>query len=256
MTSQPDVSSTTTPAPGRVARRVRVWHILAYCGIGLLLLFVFGGFRTLLFQTFNVPSGSMEPTLLIGDYFLVSKFSYGYSRFSLPFSTNLFSGRIFGAEPRRGDVVVFRLPTDTSVDYVKRIIGLPGDRIQMIRGQININGVAIKRERMDDFVETDNDGTVTRAKRWRETLPNGVSYEALDLIDNGFYDNTPVFEVPPGNYFVLGDNLDNSVDSRVTSQLGYVPFENLVGRATLIFWSVDRAGNARPERIGKTLRQP
>ena len=127
--------------------------------------------RTFLFQPFNIPSGSMKETLLVGDYLFVSKYSYGYSHYSLPFSPPLFSGRIWSSEPQRGDVVVFRLPKDDSTDYIKRVIGFPGDRIQVIRGVLNINGQPVKRERMDDYLDTE-DGSATRVKRWRETLPN------------------------------------------------------------------------------------
>jgi signal peptidase I len=193
--------------------------------------------RTFLFQPFNIPSGSMIPTLLVGDYLFVSKFSYGYTHYSFPFSPPLFSGRIFGSQPQRGDVVVFRLPKDDSVDYIKRVIGLPGDRIQMVDGVLNINGVPVPRKRVEDFV-TDEDGVVQRVKQYRETLPDGVSYNTLDLTDNGFYDNTPVYTVPPGDYFMMGDNRDNSTDSRVLSQVGYVPAENIIGKAQIIFFSI------------------
>src|ERR671939_946349 len=151
--------------------------------------------RTFLFQPFNIPSGSMKATLLFGDYLFVSKYSYGYSHYSLPLSPNLFSGRIgVFSKPERGDVVVFRLPKDDSTDYIKRVIGLPGDHIQMIDGVLHINGQPVKRERVEDFLETEEGTRATRVKRWRETLPNGVTYTTLDLVDSGFYDNTPVYQ--------------------------------------------------------------
>jgi len=152
--------------------------------------------RTFAYEPFNIPSGSMIPTLLVGDYLFVSKYSYGYSHYSLPFSPPLFSGRIFGSEPQRGDVVVFRLPRDPSTDYVSRVVGLPGDSIQMIGGQLHINGQGIKRERVEDFVETE--GTrASRIKQWRETLPNEVSHTTLDLVDNGFRTCGHFIENPP-----------------------------------------------------------
>jgi signal peptidase I len=193
--------------------------------------------RTILFQPFNIPSGSMKGTLLIGDYLFVSKYSYGYSHYSLPLSPPVFSGRIFGSQPERGDVVVFRLPKDDSTDYIKRVIGLPGDHIQMMDGLLYINGTAVKRERAADFIDDEN-GANDRVRRWRETLPNGVTYYTLDLQDNGFLDNTQEYVVPPGDYFMMGDNRDNSTDSRVLSAVGYVPFENLIGKAQIIFFSI------------------
>jgi signal peptidase I len=193
--------------------------------------------RTFLFQPFNIPSGSMKATLLVGDYLFVSKYSYGYSHFSFPFSPPLFSGRIFASPPQRGDVVVFRLPKDTSTDYIKRVIGLPGDKIQVVDGVVHINGVAVKREPAPPFIEREEGRLETPVRRWKETLPNGVSYYTLDLVENGFADNTQVYTVPAGQYFMMGDNRDNSTDSRF-SQVGTVPFENIIGRAQIIFFSV------------------
>jgi len=195
--------------------------------------------RTLLFQPFNIPSGSMMGTLLVGDYLFVSKFSYGYSHYSLPLSPPLFSGRVFAAEPQRGDVVVFRLPREDSTDYIKRVIGLPGDRIQMVGGQLKINGQLVKHEPAEDFRDDENGDQ--RVRRWRETLPNGVTYYTLDLYPNGMLDNTNEYVVPAGHYFMMGDNRDNSTDSRVSPAdggVGYVPFENLIGKAQIIFFSV------------------
>jgi signal peptidase I len=200
--------------------------------------------RTFLFQPFNIPSGSMMATLLIGDYLFVSKYTYGYSRYSFPFSPPLFSGRdpILGKGPQRGDVVVFRLPRDDSTDYIKRVIGLPGDRIQMVDGVLNINGQPVRRERAEDYVGTEDGPGIKRIKRWKETLPNGVVYYTLDLVDNSFYDNTPVYNVPADHYFMMGDNRDNSQDSRFW---GFVPDENIVGKAFFVWMNF---GNLR--RIG------
>jgi signal peptidase I len=194
--------------------------------------------RTFLFQPFNIPSGSMKATLLVGDYLFVSKYSYGYSHYSLPLSPPLFSGRIGDFhKPERGDVVVFRLPRDDSTDYIKRVIGLPGDRIQMIKGVLHINGQPVKREQISDFIDMDEGRGGVHVRRWRETLPNGVSYTTLDLPYNLQSDDTDVYHVPPGNYFMMGDNRHNSTDSRFP-QVGYVPFENIIGRAQIIFFSV------------------
>jgi signal peptidase I len=196
-------------------------------------------FRTFFYHPFNIPSGSMIPTLLIGDYLFVSKFSYGYSRFSFPIELPFLNGRYWADEPERGDIAVFRLPRETGTDYIKRVIGLPGDRIKMTDGVLSINGKPVKRERVADYVGENALGTPFNVKRYKETLPSGVSYFTLDLTENGSKDTTGVYEVPPGHYFMMGDNRDNSTDSRYLPNVGFVPAENLVGRAEVIFFSVD-----------------
>jgi signal peptidase I len=205
--------------------------------------------RTVAYEPFNIPSGSMVPTLLVGDYLFVSKFSYGYSRYSLPFGLPLFSGRIFFHPPDRGDVIVFKLPTDNSTDYIKRVIGLPGDHIQMKGGNLYINDQLVPRKRIQDFLYQEGNGTVIPLVQYIETLPNGVQHRIIKMGDNGPLDNTQVYEVPPGDYFMMGDNRDNSQDSRVLSAVGYVPAENLIGRAEFIFFSTD--GSARLWEIWK-----
>jgi signal peptidase I len=195
--------------------------------------------RTFLFQPFNIPSGSMIPTLLIGDYLFVSKYSYGYSRHSIPFSPPVFSGRIWPTLPERGDVAVFKLPRDGTSDYIKRIIGLPGDRVQMINGVLYINDRPVPRDRVGDFGTRNPFGRQVLVPEYRETLPNGVEYITLDMDPASYADNTTVFTVPEAHYFMMGDNRDNSSDSRVSSAVGFVPFENFVGRAEVIFFSID-----------------
>ncbi len=198
--------------------------------------------RTFAYEPFNIPSGSMKPTLLVGDYLFVSKFAYGYSKYSLPLSLPLFSGRVFGSLPERGDVAVFKLPTDNKTDYIKRIVGLPGDRLQMIDGLLHVNGEAVDRQAAVPFVD-DMDGRQVAVARYQETLPDSDRHHyILDLTDRGRLDNTPVFEVPAGHVFAMGDNRDNSLDSR-TDAVGYIPIENLIGRAELMMFSVN--GTAR-----------
>ncbi|MFI4987123.1 MAG: signal peptidase I [Alphaproteobacteria bacterium] len=193
--------------------------------------------RTVAYEPFNIPSGSMIPTLLIGDYLFVSKWSYGYSRYSLPMGLPLFPGRLFFTPPKRGDVVVFKLPRDPKVDYIKRLIGLPGDHIQVIRGVLNINGQPVKLARAADYTADDGGGEA-RMPQYIETLPGGVSHPILKLTEEGPLNNTGEYVVPAGEYFMMGDNRDNSLDSR-TTQVSYVPAENLVGRAEFLFFSTD-----------------
>jgi len=195
-------------------------------------------------RLFNIPSGSMVPTLLPGDYVLVWKLPYGWSKYSLPFSPNLFSGRIWGAEPKVGDIAVFKTPSDNSTDYIKRVVGVPGDHIQMIDGVLNINGKPMARvddgtmDMLDDF------GRVAKVPLYKETLPNGVTHEIVERDgDKGDYDNTQEYVVPPDHFFMMGDNRDNSSDSRNLSGVGYVPLENFVGKAQIIYFSVNEGAS-------------
>ncbi|KZB72835.1 MULTISPECIES: signal peptidase I [Thalassospira] len=197
--------------------------------------------RTFAFEPFNIPSGSMIPSLLVGDYLFVSKFSYGYSKHSMPFSLPIIPGRVFESEPERGDVVVFKLPSDTSQDYIKRVIGLPGDTIQVKEGRLYINNKIIERERIEDYILTDGGGRSAAVPQYIETLPNGRVHRILEMFgDQGPSDNTEAFTVPDGHFFMMGDNRDNSADSRAfPSRFRFVPIENLVGRAEFLFYSKD-----------------
>jgi signal peptidase I len=194
--------------------------------------------RTFILQPFTIPSGSMLPNLLVGDYLFVSKYSYGYSRYSLPFSPNIIKDRIFASLPERGDVVVFRLPNDTDVDYIKRVIGLPGDKIQIINGLIYINDEEVS-------ITNYNDNYKYFTQYNKNTLKNeildGKSHYILDLETESLGDNTGIYRVPNDHYFMMGDNRDNSLDSRFIDQVGYVPFENFVGRAEFLFFSSDKS---------------
>jgi signal peptidase I len=219
-------------------------------------LLIAGVFRTLFFQPFWIPSGSMKDTLLIGDFLFVNKMAYGYSRVSCPFSACPFSGRILGSEPARGDVVVFRHPVN-GADFIKRLIGLPGDTVQIKNGILFLNGKEVPQVPAGQFEETyerqgpmghmprcengpvGQGGTCLKS-RYRETLPEGTTHDVLNIDANGFGDNTDVFTVPAGHYFFMGDNRDNSQDSRYSQAVGgvgFVPAENLIGRADRIMFS-------------------
>jgi signal peptidase I len=224
--------------------------VLSVVGGILLLVFALAalfGFRAFAFQPFNIPSGSMEPTILPGEMIFVSKYNYGYGRYSLPFAPPSDRGRVFPADPQLGDVVVFRIASDARTDYIKRVAGLPGDRVQLMNGVLSLNGEPAKRERLADFTVPDAFERGAPAKRWRETLPNGAGYEVIQIAENSPQSNTNVFEVPPGYFFALGDNRDNSLDSRFAS-FGFVPLDNLVGRAQIVFWS------PHAKRIGARVR--
>lgn len=195
--------------------------------------------RSVFFEPFNIPSGSMKPTLLIGDYLFVNKPSYGYSRFSFPFGIAPIEERIWAKEPSRGDIVVFALPTNSGVDYIKRVIGLPGDTVQVKRGRLFINDVLVPREVVGTLTIEADSGEAQIVTEYIETLPGGVMHSIYEESDSERLDNTPLYTVPEGHYFMMGDNRDNSQDSRVADHVGPVPFENIIGRADFLFFSTN-----------------
>jgi len=199
--------------------------------------------RTFLFQPFYIPSSSMEPNLLIGDRLFVTKYSYGYSRHSLPFSPKIYNKRIFKNVPKRGDVIVFKTPADNRTDYIKRLIGIPGDRIQFINGEIYLNEKKIKREIFKNTFKINCGANVYKINAYKETLPDDISYNSVYHSSNTMI-NTDLYTVPHNHYFFMGDNRDCSKDSRFLSSVGYVHFNNLVGKAQIIFFSNDiKKGN-------------
>lgn len=247
--------------------------------------------RSFIVAPFNIPSESMQPRLLVGDYLLVAKWPYGYSKYSMPGDLPLIPGRIFAEEPERGDVVVFKAPPDNRTDYIKRVIGLPGDKVQVQSGIVFLNGEALPKQRIADlllpvspnmiaaaeaagspypcyspqFDETIDGRDYCRYPRYRETLPSGRSYEILDLVQGSMGDDTMTFTVPEGSMFLMGDNRDRSADSRFPAEIGgaigIVPQSDLIGRALVTVFSTDGSAEwakpwtwvsaARGERIGK-----
>lgn len=251
----------------------------------ILLVVLAWALRSLIIAPFNIPSGSMLPTLYIGDYLVVAKWPYGYSRYSFPFGFPPISGRIFGGLPKRGDVVVFRHPSQDE-DLIKRVIALPGDRISLRGGRVNLNGKALRHQPLPPYALPISANTPCRSvgppgalamqmhgrpycviRDYRETLPGGPSYTVLDQVDGGVADNFPEVQVPAGRIFLMGDNRDDSLDSRFSEAeggVGMVPAENLIGRALVTFWSTDGSASyvlpwtwftsLRATRIGNTYQ--
>jgi signal peptidase I len=194
-------------------------------------------FRTFLYQPFSIPTASMQSTLMIGDYFIASKFTWGFGKYSFPIALP-FNGRFFAmAEPQRGEIAVFRNEVSNE-DYIKRVIGLPGDRIQMREGRLYINGTMVERRQIGEAVDTDSDGRTVPVLVYEETLPNGVTHIIQEVSDDQFLDDTEEYVGPPAPNCMMGDNRDRSQDSRVLSAVGYVPFDNFIGKAEARFFSI------------------
>ena len=198
--------------------------------------------RCFAYEPFNIPSGSMKPNLVVGDYLFVAKYSYGYSKYSFPLDVIKFDDRIMFSEPEQGDVIVFRQPKKPEIDYIKRLIGLPGDTIQVKEGILHINGTAVKRKKVGMAEDTEN-GETSVYNEYIETLPNGIEHRIFEVSDEERFDNTEIYTVPAKHYFMMGDNRDRSLDSRATSHVGVVPQENLVGKAQILFFSKKPTGD-------------
>ncbi|MDH5722233.1 MAG: signal peptidase I [Alphaproteobacteria bacterium] len=227
-------SAEQIPAPLTAKEEMGEFVKTALWAIALALLI-----RSVFLEPFNIPSGSMKPTLLVGDYLFVNKPAYGYSRFSFPFGIAPIEGRIWSEEPKRGDVIVFRLPTDTNTNFIKRLVGLPGETIQVRKGRLYINGEMIPREFIKREKVINDIGKSVEIDEYIETLPGGIKHRIYEVSDFGDLDQTDIYTVPQGHYFMMGDNRDNSRDSRVAEAVGPVPFENIVGRADFLFFSTN-----------------
>ncbi|HEX5378677.1 MAG TPA: signal peptidase I [Phenylobacterium sp.] len=253
-----DAVEAAQPAPAKN----ETWEVIKTVAVALLIALVL---RVILFQPFTIPSASEEPNLYEGDYVFVTKFDYGWSHHSIPLSPPLFQGRVFFHAPTRGDIIVFKLPRDNKTDYIKRLIGLPGDRVQMKDGLLYLNGAPVPRVAKGIVQETGGTSVVRDVSRFQETLPQGRSFLTNDFGTGGDLDNTEEFVVPPGYYFFMGDNRDNSADSRLPPEIGVglVPEENLVGRARIVLVSWSQGAtlfkpwtwvmNLRPSRFGVVL---
>lgn len=202
-------------------------------------------FRTFLFQPFSIPTASMQSTLMIGDYFVASKYTWGFGPYSFPIPLP-FNGRIFGRDPNQGDIAVFR-NTIANEDYIKTVIGMPGDKVQMTNGRLIINGVMVEREKIGEAVDRDSSSSDVPVTVYREILPNGVTHTIQEISDNGPLDNTTEYVVPAGHFFMMGNNRDRSQDSRVLNAVGYVPSSALIGKAEARFFSI--TDNIAPWKI-------
>jgi signal peptidase I len=282
MESEAAIEPAHAPAANEAAPGESWWSLARF----LLLLFLAAlALRTFILAPFSIPSGSMLPRLMVGDYLFIAKWPYGYSRYSLPFGLASFDGRLLGALPARGDVVVFHYPGSGEEDYVKRVIGLPGDTIAVRQGIVILNGQPLPHERIADVaipvspnspcrgvaqgvartLPAEGGGTICAIPRYRETLPDGTSYDILDQVPDSPGDNFGPVTVPEGRLFVMGDNRDDSEDSRFPTELhgvGLLPVDNLIGRVLVTFWSTDGSAEwlkpwtwfsaARWSRIGRT----
>lgn len=209
-----------------------IFSSIVWAGILALLI------RTTIFEPYQVVSGSMKKTLMVDDYLILTKYDYGFSKYSFMVKLPFMQGRVFFSPPQRGDVVVFKLPSDTSISYIKRLIGLPGDEIQMIGGELHLNGTKVPRVPKGTFADEGEKGEEIYSV-FEETLPNGISYLILDLKNDLPQDDTPIYKVPENTYFFLGDNRDRSIDSRFLADVGYIPEENLVGKAKFLVMTHD-----------------